>query len=190
VEIPWEIINKYATKYNVDPYLIAAIGAHETRWGKLGAGRKGFHLGYGYPAPGQGDVRFQGLEKQVEMATRKMGRWGMRPGQVTLERLEIGNRGFLATGIYATDPNWPAAVFRQYSEIRTQAGERLGLGKIYQTQREYEARQAERRVSDEMRVEVPRPEGILGTVIYFVALLGIAAVGVVALYKSASGVKS
>ena len=66
------------------------------------------------------------------------------------------------------------------------------LGKIYQTRwpRRREPALKEGGEGKEMRVETSRPEGVLGTVLYFITLFGIAAVGVVALYKSASGVKS
>jgi len=44
----WELVKSICLDYGVSPYLIAAIGWHETHWGRLGAGKIGWILGYGY----------------------------------------------------------------------------------------------------------------------------------------------
>jgi len=41
----WSWIVNKCQPANVNPKLIAAIGWHETHWGRLGMGRHGFHLG-------------------------------------------------------------------------------------------------------------------------------------------------
>ena len=119
--IPWDVIFKYAEAYNVDPVLLAAIGAHETKWGELGQGRNGWHTGYGIGQP-----QYHGLENQVKYTAIKMSKWGMEPGSVSLDRLYQGNDGHLPSGIYATDENlpygtWPEAVWRYYNSLKTQA---------------------------------------------------------------------
>jgi len=61
----WAVVTKICRKYDVNPYFIAAIGWHETHWGRLGAGRKGYHLGYGYYPGSPFKLRFKGLKRQV-----------------------------------------------------------------------------------------------------------------------------
>ena len=111
------VVNKVAAKYDVDPALILAIGQHETGWGKLGDGRKGMYTGYGSYDSGS-DYSNAGLEKQVEGTARKMKAWGMSRGNVSLDRLKTGNSGKLPTGIYATDKNWPNAIWNYYQKYR------------------------------------------------------------------------
>jgi len=41
----WAWLHSYANSNQVNPVLIAAIGWHETHWGRLGMGRYGYHLG-------------------------------------------------------------------------------------------------------------------------------------------------
>lgn len=110
------IVYSIAAKYNVDPKLILAIGWLETQWGRLGDGKKGMVLGYGSFDSGS-DYSYSGLEKQVSGAAAKLKAWGMTPGNVTLDRLEMGNSGALPTGIYATDPKWGLKVWNIYKSI-------------------------------------------------------------------------
>jgi len=111
------VVNNVASRYDVDPALILAIGQHETGWGKLGDGRKGMYTGYGSYDSGS-DYGYAGLEKQVEGTAKKMRAWGMSRGNVSLERLKTGNSGKLPTGIYATDKNWPNAIWKYYQKYR------------------------------------------------------------------------
>ena len=119
--IPWDKIFGYAAEYDVDPFLIGAIGWHETQWGVLGAGRQGYHTGYGATDSGLLN-QYAGLDNQIKYTTIKMGRWGMNPGEVTLEGLILGNSGGLPSGIYASDPGWPAKVFKYYQDFVNQFG--------------------------------------------------------------------
>ena len=114
--IPWGKIVRVAREFNVCPYLIAAIGQHETQWGRLGLGRYGFYTGYGAFDHGP-DFRFARLDIQVRGTARMMREWGMRPGRVCLDRLLAGNRGEFGR-IYATDPRWAFGVWRHYQDIR------------------------------------------------------------------------
>lgn len=112
------ILYEIAEKFNVDPKLILAIGWHETQWGRLGDGKKGMVLGYGSFDSGS-DYSYAGFEKQVTGVAQKLKSWGMTPGAVSLSRLELGNKGLLPSGIYATDSNWPNAVWTVYKNLET-----------------------------------------------------------------------
>lgn len=111
-----ESVYKIAGQYNVDPKLILAIGWHETQWGRLGDGTSGMYTGYGSYDSGS-DYSLAGFESQVKGTAQKMKSWGMTPGSVTLDRLILGNTGQLPSGIYATDQNWPNAVFNIYKGL-------------------------------------------------------------------------
>lgn len=50
------------------PYLIGAIGWHETHWGRLGAGKIGWILGYGYWPGSTVKDKYKGLENQLKGA--------------------------------------------------------------------------------------------------------------------------
>jgi len=41
----WAWVHEYCYSNKVNPVLIAAIGWHETHWGRLGMGRYGYHMG-------------------------------------------------------------------------------------------------------------------------------------------------
>jgi len=41
----WSLVKRICSSAGVDPVLIAAIGWHETHWGRLGMGVYGYHLG-------------------------------------------------------------------------------------------------------------------------------------------------
>lgn len=64
----WRLVNLICNSNSQEPYLIAAIGWHETHWGLLGAGRLGFILGFGY-YPGSTLLdKYRGLENQLKGA--------------------------------------------------------------------------------------------------------------------------
>lgn len=111
-----ESVYKISNQYGVDPKLILAIGWHETQWGRLGDGKSGMYTGYGSYDSGS-DYSLAGFESQVAGTAKKMKAWGMSPGSVTLERLTTGNKGGLPSGIYATDQNWPNAVYNIYKSL-------------------------------------------------------------------------
>lgn len=116
-----ESVYKISNQYGVDPKLILAIGWHETQWGRLGDGKSGMYTGYGSYDSGS-DYSLAGFESQVTGTAKKMKAWGMSPGSVTLESLRTGNSGVLPTGIYATDQNWPNAVFNIYKNLTGTSG--------------------------------------------------------------------
>ena len=129
--IPFADILRISKEFEVCPYLITAIGWHETNWGKLGLGRQGFHTGYGAYDSGP-DERFAGLEKQIKGTAGILRRWGMKPGAVTLERLQRGNRGEFG-GIYATDENWPNRVWYFYQHFK----QTLDLGEEHEYNKDW-----------------------------------------------------
>jgi len=67
-ESDWNLVVRYCENYNFTPYLIAAIGWHETHWGRLGAGRYGWILGYGYFPGSTVKEKYKGLENQLKGA--------------------------------------------------------------------------------------------------------------------------
>lgn len=69
----WNKCIYYANKYGTVPELLAAIGWHETHWGRLGAGKRGYHLGVSVYPPHYGLPQFKGLDKQLDWAAKKLG---------------------------------------------------------------------------------------------------------------------
>jgi len=68
----WDTVTSLCAYYDINPYIIAAIGWHETQWGRLGAGRSGFHLGVGVPNDNTMYPQFQGVYNQVNWAAKKI----------------------------------------------------------------------------------------------------------------------
>lgn len=73
-EDDWQATVAICSRWKVDPYFIAAIGWHETHWGKLGAGVNGWILGYGYFPGSTVKEKYRGLYKQVEGACQQISR--------------------------------------------------------------------------------------------------------------------
>ena len=113
-----ELKNLYniSLQKGADPKLVLAIGWLETNWGRLGDGKKGMYTGYGSFDSGS-DYSYSGFTNQVYGTAGKMAAWGLAPGEVTLEKLQLGNSGVLPTGIYATDTAWPEKVWNIYNQI-------------------------------------------------------------------------
>jgi len=116
----WTLVLHYAKHYNIDPYLIAAMGKHETQWGTAGAGRVGYHLGWGvfsgspyWPpgAPRSGEA--QGLENQLKKGGAQIARDFKFP--VTLSSCIKFARDSWKP---AVPDAWGRSVFRIYSQIR------------------------------------------------------------------------
>jgi len=75
----WRLVRGISEQYMVSPYLIAAIGWHETHWGRLGAGRRGWHLGFGYYQGSKIKNKTKGLANQVRYAADFISRYLERP---------------------------------------------------------------------------------------------------------------
>ena len=96
----------------VDPYLIFAIGWHETQWGTKGWGRYGYILGVGCYNEKKVDEHFKGLVAQVTWAVHNISDFiGFR---VTQKGLENFARHVWKPG----NPSlWAADVWRCYAEL-------------------------------------------------------------------------
>lgn len=116
----WESITRISKEFNVDPFLIAAIGQHETGWGALVD--HNLYTGFGAFDGGFTD-RWAGLDGQIRGTARKLSAWGMTQDKTSLEKLQAANRGDLydgehsITGIYATDRGWADKVWRWRNRI-------------------------------------------------------------------------
>jgi len=90
----WKYILRQCIENNCNPYLIVAIGIHETGWGALGWGRKGFILGVGCFSENNADYNFQGFENQIKWAASQLGKffwfssYGFRIADICFEDLE------------------------------------------------------------------------------------------------------
>ena len=129
--IPWDLILKYSKKFDVCPYLLAAIGQHETGWGTLVDHE--FYMGYGAFCDRPWAQEFAGEERQIKEVADMMREWGMRPGEVNLRDLLRGNRGEFGR-IYATDQRWAYGVWRWYNKIK----DAVDLKNIHFEEKEFE----------------------------------------------------
>lgn len=81
----WNTLLKYCTAYSVNPYLIIAIGLHETGWGELGWGKQGYILGVGCFNETQADISLQGFNTQISWATQALSKFfGLHPSEQEL----------------------------------------------------------------------------------------------------------
>lgn len=120
-EEDWNVLVKYAGQYGTDPYLLAAIGQHETGFGRLGKGKQGYVMGYGVTHPQA--YKWQGLEKQAEATAKKLG---STIGQtITPETLYS-----FAAENWKPDPGlapksyeqWSSSVWNIYSNLKSISG--------------------------------------------------------------------
>lgn len=70
----WNLVTSIATAFPQEPYLIAAIGWHETNWGRIGAGPGGWYLGYGYYPGSPVKEKYRGLAAQIRGAHAQISR--------------------------------------------------------------------------------------------------------------------
>lgn len=131
----WKIVKQLAPK---NPLLIAAIGWHETQWGRLGWGRSGYHLGYGcFDADNAANV-YRGMEQQVRYGYAQLERDLKSFPNVFQEDIE--DFGFnswkpgyynRSTGEYVnTGRGWGKAVWGYYTELENDYKEGKNLEKI------------------------------------------------------------
>ena len=104
----YDLILKY---FPENPVLIAAIGWHETQWGRLGWGRSGYHLGYGAWNEKEAAEKYRGIENQIRYAGsqirnwyKKNGRDLVKPGRMSLEDFgyNSGNLDLILMGCLLT----------------------------------------------------------------------------------------
>lgn len=108
----WKKVVYYANKYGTIPELLAAIGWHETHWGRLGWGRRGFHLGVGCYSEKEANWYFQGLDRQLNWAAKRLGQYLGK--NVTLPALI----GFAREVWRPGNPDaWARSVYTIYKQI-------------------------------------------------------------------------
>lgn len=79
-QLDWANVLQHCATSNVNPYLVAAIGWHETHWGTLGAGRSGYILGVGVLSNTNILTQYKGLQAQLDWATPRLGKaFGLHP---------------------------------------------------------------------------------------------------------------
>jgi len=108
----WDKVNWYAYKYHTSPEVLAAIGWHETHWGKLGWGKQGYYLGVGCYSEKEANPYYKGLDRQLDWAARQLGSY---LGQnITLSGLKSFARNVWKPG----NPDaWAESVYHIYLEI-------------------------------------------------------------------------
>ncbi|GAI79936.1 unnamed protein product [marine sediment metagenome] len=111
-EADWSLVEKYCTIYNFTPYLIAAIGWHETHWGRLGAGVRGWILGYGYFPGSTVKEKYRGLENQLKGACPMIAKYFKFP---------VTQSSCINFAIYHWKPSaptaWGKSVYSIYSSL-------------------------------------------------------------------------
>lgn len=109
----WVLVTKICSNYSVDPLFIAAIGWHETHWGRLGAGLSGWILGYGYFPGSTVKEKYKGLENQLNGACAQIKRDMNLP-------IELANVENFAQ--YSWKPSapiaWAKSVFSIYTSLQ------------------------------------------------------------------------
>jgi len=109
----WRVVCGIAARYRVDPILLAAIGWHETHWGRLGAGRRGWYLGYGYYPGSKIAEQVRGLIPQLKGASRMLHRGMQWP--VTYQHLLAFAERYWRPGNPAA---WARSVWRIYQQLK------------------------------------------------------------------------
>jgi hypothetical protein len=124
----WAKCVYYANKYGTYPELLAAIGWHETHWGRLGWGRYGFYLGVGCYSETEANWYFAGLDRQLDWAAKRLGKYLGR--NVTLAALT----GFAREVWRPGNPDaWARSVYKIYLQLGGapgKEGENPFLGRI------------------------------------------------------------
>lgn len=110
----WVLVTKICLIYKGDPYFIAAIGWHETHWGRLGAGLIGWILGYGYFPGSTVKEKYKGLENQLNGACAQIGRDLVLP--ITLANVENFAVNSWKPGVPLA---WAKSVFSIYTSLQS-----------------------------------------------------------------------
>ena len=110
----WQIVCSITVQFKVDPVLIAAIGWHETQWGRLGAGKRGWYLGYGYYPKSAISEETKGLCHQVYYASKFISRYIKPP--YTLNKLTEFAVNHWKPG---NPQKWAKDVYNIYQDLKT-----------------------------------------------------------------------
>ena len=109
----WNLILRHANNFLNEPYLIAGIGWHETHWGRLGAGKIGFILGYGYWPGSTVKDKYKGLINQLKSANSMLVDHYRRP--ITLNN----TIDFAVNHWKSSAPrSWAKSVYSIYSNMQ------------------------------------------------------------------------
>lgn len=109
----WTLVRQVAARYKIDPYILVAIGIHETGWGTLGDGRNGNILGVGSYDSGS-TYQYAGLQNQLEGAAKILQRNGVH----TIADIAAGKLAPAGGKVkYASDPNWSSSVVNVYNSV-------------------------------------------------------------------------
>ena len=110
----WQIVCSITVQFKVDPVLIAAIGWHETRWGRLGAGKRGWYLGYGYYPKSAISEETKGLCHQVYYASKFISRY-MKPPYTYNKILEFAKLHWKP----GNPDVWANSVYDKYQQLKS-----------------------------------------------------------------------
>lgn len=98
--------------YRINPFLILAIGMHETAWGSKGWGRYGYTLGVGCYDEKHSDEHFKGLDAQLNWAGHAIA--GFLDFNFSLQSLSNFAKYVWKPG----DPQaWAVGVWRWYTQL-------------------------------------------------------------------------
>lgn len=109
----WALVQQSAAPYGVDPYLLVAIGIHETGWGTQGDGRPppaghGNVLGVGSFDSGSVST-WSGLAAQLQEGAKLLNQHGVH----TIADVQAGKATW-----WATDSSWSSQVAAVYLRIK------------------------------------------------------------------------
>lgn len=109
----WALVQQSAAPYGVDPYLLVAIGIHETGWGTQGDGRPppaghGNVLGVGSFDSGSVST-WSGLAAQLQEGAKLLNQHGVH----TIADVQAGKATW-----WATDSTWSSQVAAVYLRIK------------------------------------------------------------------------
>ena len=111
----WNLVQQVASQYGIDPYVLVAIGMHETGWGTQGAGRQGYTLGVGVPDTGGPLSQYQGLQQQLQGAAQILQNYGVHTIQDLATGVLAPHNGQVR---YASGSGWTQGVVASYDQIK------------------------------------------------------------------------
>ena len=109
----WQLCCSLAQYHGTDPCFIAAVSYHETRHGRLGAGRDGYYCGAGVPTKGKRASLLKGWSMQANWTAQ-------RAGKVFGHNVRYDNVAKYAREVQKPDNPvaWYRAVWKDYDLIK------------------------------------------------------------------------